>query len=192
MAETKRVFNLLKPVEKPKDFWDKVYGWIITQARLVIIVVEIFLVLLFFARVIIDNEGKNKRDFFYSNSVFNTLKAFESQNSTEFREIQIKGQEYAKIWNNSSNVSTVFDEAFSIVSPNVKNLSIEVQRNILVIRGQDSIVSINILESSLKRSNSFLEVLVDISSDQRQSEEQIADFTITAKIAEEIVNRRQI
>lgn len=192
MTQQKRIFNLLKPIEKPKDFWDKLYIWIVTQARIVIVILLIFFALLFFVRVIVDNQGKNKRDFFYSNEVFNSYKAFESQVSSEFRKIQIKGQEYLKLWNNSSNISPFFNEVYALVSQSAQNLSIEVQKNILVVRGQDSISNINTLESGLKRSPRFANVLVEIASDQRQTENEIADFTITATVSEELYKRTQI
>lgn len=192
MAQQKRVFNLLKPIEKPKDFWDKLYIWTVTQARIIIVILLIFFAMLFFTRVIVDNEGKNKRDFFYSNEVFNSYKAFESQVSSEFRTIQIKGQEYLKVWNNSSNISPFFNEVYALVSQTAQNLSIEVQKNVLVVRGQDSISNINTLESGLKRSPRFENVLVEIASDQRQTENEIADFTITATVSEELYKRQQI
>lgn len=192
MASQKRVFNLLKPIEKPKDFWDSLYMWIVIRARIIILILLIFFVLLFFVRVVVDNQGKNKRNFFYSDEVFNLYKTFESQVSSEFRKIQIKSQEYSKLWNNSSNIYPFFNEVYTLVSQSAQNLSIELQKNTLVVRGQDNITNINALESGLKRSPRFVKVLVEIASDQRQTQNEIADFTIIATIAEELYKRKQL
>ncbi|MBE0573852.1 hypothetical protein IH575_03045, partial [Candidatus Dojkabacteria bacterium] len=113
MMEKKRIFNLLKPVQPPPSFWDKFYNWILTRARVVILITELLIVAAFVGKVIVDTQARTKDEEIQNLRAENSFYATERE--PIFRDFQRRDVTYQRIWSNSSEYNEVLNEIYSYI-----------------------------------------------------------------------------
>lgn len=94
-SRVRKVFNLLKPEHAPPTAWDRIYKWLITRARLVIIVSEIIVALAFVAKVGVDLRTKELDEQLQTN--FSELSQLATGVEPELRAIQVDARAYEKL-----------------------------------------------------------------------------------------------
>lgn len=173
-------FNLLKPVEIPKSSWDRIYEFIMTRARFVLLVIEIIIIVLFFAKVVIDTTEKNSRQAF--EEIQFDLRALELNYDAEFRELQARQTDYFKLVDRTSDYSSVLTEIFSYVPNPSFNFSIRIDGKNLTILGYDNLNDLRNLENRMKASPSFRDVAINLNLEQRDIESGLGQYVLNAII----------
>lgn len=59
--------NLLEPVLEPEDAWTKIYNWIVSAGRIILILVAMLVLGVFFSRFVLDRENNDLTDAINSN-----------------------------------------------------------------------------------------------------------------------------
>jgi hypothetical protein len=183
-------FNLLKPIEPPKTYWDKIYDWILTRARIVLLIVVVIIIGTFFAKVAVDNIGKNKIQQFTSAN--NKLLGLSTQYEADFRRTQFKNDEYLKLWNGSSAYAQILDEIYAYL-PNPSNqFSVTIADNTILITGSDGSAELELLEDLVKSSETFNSESFRVTREQREVEQETGKFILEATISEDFLTRNNI
>lgn len=180
------IFNLLQPLKTPKTYWDKIYDWIVSRARVVILIVEIMIVVGFVAKVVVDNVGKNRAQVY--EDLKSEIDLVASNNEAGFRTIQTKDVEYKKLWMNSSTYDAVLGELTSYIDFN-NTISINIDELNLTISGFQALEDINSLETNMKNSPNYSEVLTNLSLSQQDIQDNYAQFTINATLTTDAIKR---
>lgn len=189
-ANSEKFFNLLEPVIPPKTFWDKIYDWFMTRARVVMIVVEVIVVLTFVGKIAIDNIGKNKMNELEKIQL--ELRPLEISNEAKFRDIQVRGEDYKKLWNKSSAYSEIISEIFSYINHSVDTLSIRIDKNSIIILGYEDLNALQSLETQLKSSPTFTNAMISINLEQRDVASDSGQFSLTVTIDDKNIFRERI
>ena len=101
-----RGLNLLKLQVEPPTVWTKLYDWILSTSRVVVIVVELLVVVAFAIRLVVDIQSKFlDREIETKETVMSQWREEEAR----FRKIQDK----AKAFENSWILSTAYTEIFT-------------------------------------------------------------------------------
>jgi len=187
MAE--KFFNLLTPVKKPKTYWDKIYDWVLNQAKLVIFIVEILIVIAFVLRVVIDNTAKERRENFDEIAI--QIQNLEDNYEQEIRQTQRKESEYTKIWQRSFNYSEALSEIVNYVGVPQDEFAVRMAGGNIIILGYQDLDSLRNLEEEMKSSTRFGQTAtVDaLSLEQNDITENSGQFALTAEINEEFLRR---
>jgi hypothetical protein len=176
---TRRTFNLLIPLEPPKTYWDKIYDWLLSRAKVIIMVIEVLIVITFFSKVLVDNYGKNLKQ------QYNKIKTeidVESKNEIEFRAYQQKEIDYKNLWDYSNQYSVVIAEVYSYLSPNAE-VAVQIENNKITINGYLSLTESKDLEERIKQSETFQNVVADLSVESADIETNQGQFNITAEVS---------
>ena len=182
----KYVFNLLQPLLEPKTYWDKIYDWLLTRARVIIIVVEIAIIIAFGAKIVVDNIGKNREQTY--DSIKTEVDVVSANNESKFRQIQLKEVEYRKIWTNANLYQLVLEELNTYIEFN-NSISITLDQDNLTVAGFQDLDMVNDLETSMKVSDTFVDVLTTLNLNEQDIIDNFGQFTITTKISEEVNQR---
>jgi hypothetical protein len=182
----KYIFNLLQPLRPPRTFWDKVYDWIVSRARIVLVVLEIILVVVFLSKVIVDNQGKNLEQQY--DRLFTQMDELSVTYEDEFRDTQAKEIEYRKIWSNVTFYSEILRELDTYTDLQA-GISTSIGDGQIIISGSDFLSNINLLELSMKNSNTFNDVLLTLNQNEQNITEGTGQFTITAFLDEDLSSR---
>ena len=167
MAERKRirkVFNLLQPKSAPPTAWDNIYNWLVTRARLIMIVAEILVVVVFVSKVLVDIQAKNYDD---------TIKALDEQIQFEYKSVeprvrtfQQKTASYASLWKQSSSYAEILAEIRSYLVDSQAEVVISVLDNFIEVKGVASNTDVQALEAAMKSSSTFTAVqLAEVTAD---------------------------
>jgi hypothetical protein len=191
MAEN-YIFNLLKPIEDPKTSWDKVYDWIVGKARVALLIIEILMVLILFARVVVDNIGKNNLQEF--EEVQLELAALENQHENEFRNIQARVLDYEYLWSDSNAFYEVLSEVNDYIGTPSGPITVTVSHSGTVsIEGYESLNSLRLIEQRMKQSETFEDVVIDtLSLDQTDIQQGSGRYSLTAFLDIENFRREEI
>lgn len=186
----KRVFNLLKPAVELKSLWEKIYDWLIIQARVVITISLIAIVVALVAKVVLDNEAEQK---------LNRLDELQAElaglelREREIRQVQSRVEDYQIIWNQASNYTEVLESIEEITEEFDDQISVQINRDTLNISGQEDLSELLLLESELKDSFLFEDVLTqNLSQDAESIQTGIGQFLFLGIIKEEFLLRDQI
>ncbi len=189
--EDSLTFNLLKPVAAPKGSWDRIYDWLVGRAKIVIIFIEIIVVISFFAKVVVDNVGKNRIQEF--NSIRQTLQPLENEYEQEFRRLQTKDIEYKRLWNGSKKYKEIIDEVYSYFPSITSDLTIKVEENRVTVFGANNLDDFRTLEEGVKNSETFTEAFVDsLTQEQVDVEQNTGKYIFTIVIDPEKIKRETI
>jgi len=176
-----RTFNLLKPIELPPTIWDKVYNWILINARVVILITELLIVVAFLGKVIQDTEAKNKDKEI--TSAKSELAFYAPDREPMYRDIQQRASQYGLIWNNSSSYTNILKEVYSYISNPGTEISIRAEKTKLSVLGYVDLASLRQLETSMKASSTFSSVYVDtLTLDKKEVDQSKGKYVLIAQI----------
>jgi len=105
--------NLLEPVLEPEDTWTKVYNWIVSTGRILLILVAMLVLGVFFSRFVLDKENNDLTDEINSNVNDILDNSVLRQEEIKFRNIQMFLMDVQSIKENqeinSTKVGSVLD-----------------------------------------------------------------------------------
>jgi hypothetical protein len=184
-TNTRKTFNLLTPLEPPKTYWDKVYEWLVSKAKIVLMIIEVLIVITFFSKILVDNYGKNLKQ------QYNKIKTeidVESGNEAAFRKYQQKETDYKKLWDYSTNYSLIIAEIYSYLATNAE-VSVLIEGNKITINGYLPLTESRDLEDQIKSSATFQNVVADLTVETADLESNQGQFIITADVTKEFAIR---
>jgi hypothetical protein len=179
---TKTFFNLLKPIERPKTLWDKVYDWVVGKARVVVLVAELVIAIAFVSKVVVDTQAKNKTKAIER---LGTEIQFYSAKEAEFRKVQKKVNDYLKLWDKTSNAAAILTEVYSYIPNPGDEISIKVENDTVSIYGYDSLDSLGSLEAAMKGSDTFVvgSVRIDtLTLEEKEILQETGQYVLSATI----------
>lgn len=90
----KKGFNLLRAKFETPNFWTKAYDWVVNSAKVVIIITELFVIIAFAIRFIIDMQQKQlDKDIAVKEGIYNAMAIQESK----FIDLQAKTKGYKEL-----------------------------------------------------------------------------------------------
>jgi hypothetical protein len=174
-------FNLLKPISTPKTSWDKLYDWINTNAKILMMFVIIAITFAFVLKVIVDTEAKNtnteievllNKVSFYSNNV-----------ETQSRDLIKKADIYKKQIKSQTNYHLILNELNSLFANSGNEFSIRIEEDNLSIYGNDDLSVLRSLETILRSSPIFINVKFDnLAIETIGNSRELGQYSLTAKI----------
>lgn len=181
-----RIFNLLKPYKPPPTAWDKIYEWLVTRARAIMVIAELLVVISFVGKIVVDVQAKNLDDQIIAGQ--GTLGRLSVSVEPTIRKIQQKSEAYLNIWNASSGYADILDEIHTYVANPSEDIVVRIQGNSVTIRGGSTIDELKVIEQRMRNSGTFTDVTIptlnaegsDISSGQAQ-------YVFNARIAVDAV-----
>lgn len=181
MAEnTSRIFNLLKPAEEPRSVWDKIYDWVLSRARIVILITELLIAVAFVGKVIEDTGAKEKDKQI---ALLQSQLTFYSSKEPVFRDFQKRTSEYNQIWSTSNEYKKILDEVYSYIPNQGAELSIKIEKNNLTVLGYDDLTAVKELETAMKASPTFSSVIIDnLTLEQKEVLQQKGQYVLVATI----------
>ncbi len=173
-------FNLLRPQITPEDQWDKIYTWVNTSARVIVIFVELIVIVCFAARVVVDRKARDLMEEVKSNHErLANLADAESEINITILDQQV----YRGLWNSSSGFAPYITEVYALVPSmnSLINVTIdgEGQLDVTGVANRDLVSE---LEAKMKNSLSYK--TVELSSFRPDPENTTGDgsFQIKAQI----------
>lgn len=180
--ESKLGFNLLRPQLSPEDRWDKIYEWVNSTARVIVILVELIVIVCFVARVIVDRTARDLEEVLEENkNQLDSLKDIEAN----IRELQKSLSDYENIWASSSGNALYIEEVYGY-SPNLfraYNVSLDGHGK-MTISGVASEDDVQDLENTMKNSLSFSQVELSTFTPGGTGGDEPGEFQIGAVIAD--------
>lgn len=146
-------FNLLKPVQPPKTVWDKIYEWILSRARVVIMFVIILITVAFIAKVVVDTDAKNKNK--QVDNGLTELSFFSQSTEPNIRFLIRKIDNYKRLNQNYARYSNILEEVYRVLGNSANEVTVRLQENRLSIFGTDNLTLLRELETKLKNSSTF-------------------------------------
>lgn len=197
MAEKKStIFNLLKPIEPPATVWDKIYDWLVKQARVIVMIAEVFIAVAFFAKVIVDTQAKDKQEDVDALIAEANLYTDENgvANARKFRYLQIQNRDrdYISLWNNSSNVSNVLSEIYSYVPNQSNDITITVSSGNVTISGQLELSTLEQIEDQIDGSDTFASSEITLIIEQSDAQAGVGTYILQATLAEDQLTRSDL
>ncbi len=151
-----RIFNLLKPYKPPATAWDKVYDWLVTRARVIMVFAEILVIGSFVGKVVVDIQAKSLDD--QIETAQRSLAQFSTTIEPEIRRLQNKSDAYLKIWNASSDYSSVLQEIQGYVENPLSDIVVRISGDTVSVRGGSTVDDLIRIESSMRNSPTFTDV----------------------------------
>ncbi len=183
-TESKRrrhIFNLLKPQVSPPTAWDKIYEWLVKRARVVIVVCELMVALLFITKVIVDLEGQHLQESLAEQAV--VLDQYFGTVEPKLRDIQQKSRTYTKLWEKSTSYAAVLAEVQSyIVNPAAK-IDVLITGEKVTLRGSESLAILRGIEEQMKASTTFSNARLELDTESGVGEDVQGKYVIYADIA---------
>lgn len=184
----KKVFNLLKPKKEPPTAWDKVYGWMVTRARVIIIVLQVFIAIAFISKVVVDLQAR---------TITEEIKRIDADIAFNFgsvepriRTLQQKSGAFVNIWKKSTSYTPVLKEINTYLNVNNPELTVAFSDNTLTITGIANRNQVAEVEQAIKTSSNFLNVeLFEIKAEGNEVTQGIGGFGIRATINPTIVRK---
>ncbi|MCA9379426.1 hypothetical protein KC640_03275 [Candidatus Dojkabacteria bacterium] len=177
-----KVFNLLRPELPPPSAWDKVYHWLLTRARVVIVVCEIIVAIAFVAKVAVDLQTKDLEEQLQAQ--FAELSQLATSVEPELRDLQLRSRSYEKLWEKSTKYADVLVEIHSYITNPAANIVITVASDRITIRGDDSLQTLQSIEAKMKSSSSFTQVSLELNTEGETTAGSQGEYLIKATIAE--------
>lgn len=176
-----RTFNLLRPVEPPPTIWDKVYTWIVINARIVILITELLIAFAFLGKIIEDTAAKNKDKQIEKERT--ELSFYSAEKEPLFRSIQDKVEQYEILWNSSSSYSDVLNEIYSYVSNSGSDVTIRINKSKVSVFGYVDLTALKELESAMKNSKTFENVYLDnLSLEKKEIQLEKGQYALIATL----------
>lgn len=184
-------FNLLQDNITPPDVWDKVYGWVTSAGRIIVIIVEVVVVAAFVARIFIDTETKRLQEELTQREI--TVQSY-TQIESEILELQTKFTNYKAIWDQGSTYNVALVEVLDESPSSASSFDITNSRSQLNLSGLARVSEVQDLESNLKESENFNSVTVDdleTGSEVDRFGRPLTKFSITVSVIPEVLQGRE-
>lgn len=179
----KRIFNLLKPYTAPPTVWDKAYDWLVTRARIILIVVEIIVAVSFVSKVVVDVQAKALDEKLVSSNF--ELGSYAATVEPHLRSVQQKVNSYTKIWQGSSSFAPILSEIDSYIPTNAADIQILINSKQVSVSGKEDLDTLSKIEQQMKISPTFTstKISLDTTTDANTGE-QNSQYVLTADLAE--------
>lgn len=157
-----RNLNLLQQMEKPQGAWDKVYSWVFTVGRYVIIGVEVIVLLGFVVRFSLDRKNNDLKDKIETK--VNMLKA-QSESEAELRQVQGVLTNFSSIIKNQQPISSRLTKILGLIPSEMKLKSISITQSRISLELSAPSYSIaEGFEQSLRTDSDYSSVQVSLKS----------------------------
>jgi|GEM_PF-6872076 len=143
----------------PATGWDKVYEFIISRARIVLLGVELVVIFSFVGKVVVDTQAKNLDDSI--KLADRQLQSIQLVTEPALKLLQDKAEIYRRSWNESNYYSEVSREINTILSNIGASLTVSISGDKVIITGQNDLAVLSRIEDILKRSNTFTGTVVN-------------------------------
>ncbi|HLD03147.1 MAG TPA: PilN domain-containing protein [Candidatus Dojkabacteria bacterium] len=171
--------NLLKLQVEPPTVWTKLYDWIVSTSRIVVIVVELLVVAAFAIRLVVDIQSKFlDREIETKETVMSQWREEEAR----FRKIQDKTKAFETSWILSTAYTEIFVEINKYIPKNSTELSVQIDREVINISGEATNLEVGNLETALKNNNFFQNTEVKQIQSSNSNPQEIAQFSISTKV----------
>lgn len=172
----KKGFNLLKTQIEPQTMWTKVYQWTTTTARGIMVIVELIIVLAFGVRVVVDLQFKNlNKDIATREEVIMVLQDSEHR----LRNTQNRVSVHENLYLETYYYSNIYTELKRILPTTVRDLSVLINKDEVVIKGFADTETIARVESEFKKSSFFTKTeLLNVETQGQQ----LDSFSLKTKI----------
>lgn len=158
-GSSRRIFNLLKPYTPPATGWDKVYEFIVSRARIVLLGVELVVIVSFVGKVVVDTQAKRLDDDI--KLADRQLQSLQTTLEPSLKLMQDKAESYRRLWNESNYYTDASREINTILSNIGASLSVSISGDKVIISGQNDLAVLSQIEDILKRSNTFTGTVVN-------------------------------
>lgn len=176
-----KTLNLLQPAEKPVSTWDKIYQWVFTVGRYVIIAVELIVLVAFAMRFMLDRRNNDLKD-----EIDVKVKMLDAQEETEkeLRRIQTSLSSLSGMLENQEIVSDRLEVVLNDIPSEVvidgfaisqENISLNCRAPEYEIAGE--------LEDDLRENPDYADISVTLSKSGPQESE--VQFTILINFGQE-------
>lgn len=177
-----KIFNLLKPEAPPPTAWDRIYDYLATRARIVVVVCELLVVVCFIGKVIVDIQSKDINEALDAKS--RNLASFFGTIEPQLRKIQQKSRAYERLWEGSSKYNELLDEIFSFIPNPGVNVAVTLTGEAVTIRGDDELSALQAIEAKMKVSANFTNVKLELNTQGSQPSSPVGSYIITALVAD--------
>lgn len=182
----RRIFNLLKPYKPPETAWDKVYDWLITRARVIMVFSEILVIGSFVGKVVVDIQAKNLDE--QIESAQRSLGQFSTTIEPEIRKLQDKSDGYLKVWDGSSGYAPILQEIQSYIENPLDDIIITFKDRTVTIRGGSTAEDLIKIEANMRNSGTFSSVTLPIlTAETGEITAGENQYAFDATIAEDVV-----
>lgn len=149
-------FNLLKPINANLSTIDRVYLWLNTRIRLIVLIVYIFTIISFIFKIIEDTNAKNLDRIIQENN--SKLLFFGEKTEPSIRKIHKKEYNYQQIWNNSHYVYKILQEIYGFTdTQTANNIAVQIINKNVFITLYDNIEKLSNLERLMKTNAFFID-----------------------------------
>lgn len=187
VINVKKSFNLLRPVEQPPSFWEKIYFWMSGTCRIIIIVVSLVVIIVFGFRFILDRQANDLKT-----SIKDLNDAISSYKDDEIaiRALQSKTNAYSSIWGISSNITKMMPEIIKLVPSKLANLGLGINEKGFSLNGIATRGEISSIENILKTTPDLYKDVAVTSlkkvAGQTNQSMDVFEFAITADYTPEL------
>ncbi len=154
-----KIFNLLKPIDKPKTAWDRFYDWINKQAKMILMFVIIAITFVFIGKVIVDTEAKNYNSMI--DVLIKKVTFFSDNVEAESRSLIKKADILDYQLRNKTEYYQVLVTLDRLLSSSSNDYVIRLEGENMIIYGNEEIFILKDLENTLKKSGFFLDIKFD-------------------------------
>lgn len=174
-----RTLNLLDPVAAPKNTWDKIYDWVFSAGRVIIILVEIVVLAAFASRFYFDRKNNDLKDGIAAKTeMLDAQSEFEARAKKTQMVLISVNQNLNSQFPMSGALQNVLDGIPSSVS--IDNFTIT-QRGVTMTCRAPSYAVVEQMENAYKQDPVYSDVSVTLSKSGVESD---VSFTMNLTLAE--------
>jgi hypothetical protein len=175
-----RTLNLLRESEKPLGAWDKIYIWVFSVGRYIIILVEIVVLVGFVARFSLDRHNNDlKESIDVKVDMLNAQRDVES----ELRRVQSTLATFSKLIDYQETMSTRMNKILDLIPQEMDLRSFTINQNRISLQLESPSYEVaQVFEGRLRSDEDYGEVKVSVESEGGGS---AVLFTVTIDYAAE-------
>jgi len=178
--KTPQSINLLEPVLEPDDSWTKIYNWISSTGRLLLIMVAMLVVGVFFSRFILDKENNDLTDEINSNISDVLENQVIRQEEIKYRNIHTFLTDIVTIRDNQKINSTKIASILDTIPSNfsLKSFSFSNSTAMLILEA-GTLEEVGIYTSDLNSNPRFSEVTSTVT---KEASSGIIEFSVSFNV----------
>lgn len=183
-----RTLNLLQPSEEPVSAWDKIYFWVSTVGRYVIIVVELVVLIMFASRFMLDRQNNDLIE-----EIDVKVKMLEAQKETEthLRSVQATLVNLTTLIEDQETLSPQLENLLDQIPSGIEVDDFSISQNSIGLNGRSpDYETVKELEVSLREDPSYDHVSVSLK--KSSSEHSEVSFEIQISFATKENARAQL
>lgn len=175
------IFNLLQPKPAPPTAWDNIYFWLVDKARVVLIIAEILVAVVFVGKVAVDTQARSLDE--QVRRLDEQYRVGYATSEARLRTLQQKSQTLVDVWKSSSAYAPLLAEINSYLGVSSLKISITFTDDRLTVNGFSDKTELAKFEAAIKSSPRFVEVeLFEVKSDSSDGENKDAGFGLRARV----------